>query len=37
MPSVTMSYHVVGLGIAVLIHAAILAHVKMRVHALSVA
>jgi hypothetical protein len=37
LPSVTMSYHVVGLGIAVLIHAAILAHVKMRVHTLSMA
>jgi hypothetical protein len=37
LPSVTTSYHVIGLGIALLIHAAIIAHVKRREHALSMA
>jgi hypothetical protein len=35
VPGVTMSYHIVGLGIALLIHVAIIAHVKLRDHALA--
>jgi hypothetical protein len=34
-PGVTTTYHVIGLVIAVLIHAAIIVHVKQRQHALS--
>jgi hypothetical protein len=33
----TTTYHVIGLAVAVLIHAAILVHVKLRVRALSAA
>lgn len=36
-PGVTVMHHVLGLGIAVLIHAAIMGHVKLRVRALSAA
>ena len=36
-PGVTTTYHVIGLSIAVLIHAAILVHVKQRVRALRAA
>jgi hypothetical protein len=34
-PGVTMTYHVIGLAVAVLIHAAIIVHVKQRQRALS--
>ena len=36
-PGVTMAHHLVGLAVALLIHAAILVHVKQRVRALSAA
>jgi hypothetical protein len=36
-PGVTTTYHVVGLAIALAIHAAILVHVKQRVQALRAA
>ncbi len=36
-PGVTTTHHAIGLGIAVLIHAAIMVHVKLRVRALSAA
>jgi hypothetical protein len=36
-PGVTTTYHVIGLAVAVLIHVAIVVHVKRRVHALSAA
>jgi uncharacterized protein with HXXEE motif len=35
VPGVTATYHVIGLAVAVLIHAAIIVHVKQRQHALS--
>jgi hypothetical protein len=34
-PGVTVTHHIIGLGLAVLVHAAIVVHVKLRVRALS--
>jgi Na+-translocating ferredoxin:NAD+ oxidoreductase RnfE subunit len=34
-PGVSTTYHVIGLAVAVLIHAAIIVHVKQRQHALA--
>lgn len=37
VPGVTMTYHAIGLGIAILIHAGIIGYVRLRIHELTTA